>query len=110
MIKLRHSPKCNLKTGAGPGRPFCSCGKKEMDALEAREQGRPTKEKSRLKIPKPRELWMLWVPDINDFAIAVDDPRGHDAYLCAKNKAAALALAEHQQEGYDIEGIPIRVI
>lgn len=62
------------------------------------------------KFPKIKKLWMLWVPANNDFAIALDDPVSHDAYLCAKSKAAAIALQEHQSEGYDIESIPVRVI
>ncbi len=62
------------------------------------------------KMPKIKRLWMLWVPENNDFAIAIDDPVTHDAYLCAKSKAAAIALQKHQLEGYDIESIPVRVI
>lgn len=62
------------------------------------------------KMPKIKQLWLLWVPENNDWAIAVDDPRKYDAYLCAKSKMAAKALQEHQLDNYDIEGIPVRVI
>ena len=39
--------------------------------------------------------WMLWVPKNNDFAVAIDDPVTHNAYLCTKSKAGAIALGEH---------------
>ena len=61
------------------------------------------------KFPEIKELWMLWVPSTNDWAIAIDDPVTHDAYLCAKSKAAAKALQEHQREIYDVESIIVKI-
>jgi len=67
--------------------------------------------KNKTKMPaKPKELWMLWNPDIKDWAIALDDPRGCNAYLCAKNKKAAVSLECYQREVYVIETFPVRVI
>jgi len=68
------------------------------------------KKKTKIMPAKPKELWMLWNPEINDWAIAVDDPREHNAYLCAKSRKAADALGNHQREVYEIETYPVRVI
>ena len=63
------------------------------------------------KFPKkPRRLWMLWCPEINDYVRAVDDPPGADAFLCATSKKDAIALKGHQEDGYEIESVVVKVI
>lgn len=59
--------------------------------------------------PIIKELWMLWNPTIEDFAIAADDPDPFTAYLCAKSFEAAVAIQIHQQNLYEIKLVPIQV-
>ena len=60
--------------------------------------------------PIIKELWMLWNPTLEDFAIAADDPDPYTAYLCAKTFDAAVAIQKHQRELYEITIVPIRII
>ena len=64
----------------------------------------------RSEIPKVTELWMLWNVDANIWAIACDDPSKSTAYLCSTSREAAIDLAEHQKEYYEIVSVPVRVI
>ena len=59
--------------------------------------------------PIIKELWMLWNPTLEDFALAADDPDPFIAYLCTKSFEAAVALQKHQQELYEITLVPIQV-
>lgn len=60
-------------------------------------------------LPIIKELWMLWNPTMEDFAIAADDPDPETAYLCTKSFEAAAELQRHQQRLYEITLVPIRV-
>jgi hypothetical protein len=80
-----------------------------MSKIKA-ETSNSAKPKPVFRAAKMTELWMLWVPNLNDWATAWDDPEKYDAYLCAKSRPAIEALKIHQSHVYGIEGRPVRVI
>jgi hypothetical protein len=63
-----------------------------------------------MPIPRIKELWMLWNPTMEIWALAADDPDPYEAYLCATSFEAIVALQKHQRELYEITLVPIRVI
>lgn len=62
-------------------------------------------------MPKPiiKELWMLWLPATESWALAVDDPDPYEAFLCATSFDAIVALQKHQWLEYEIRTVPVRV-
>jgi hypothetical protein len=59
--------------------------------------------------PVPRELWMLRVADIGAWLVPIDECRGAAMYIVCPTLADALAVANDQEEKYDIKTVPVRV-